>query len=82
MYLICNRDRLSSSEIVSNALILYNAPYKLYKSIAALFMAIAYTDLNDNNAGLYGAKAKEYAPSKAIYEICKKHINKLQLLRD
>lgn len=67
VYLICNRDGLSSSEIVSNALILYNAPYNLYKSIAASFLATAYTDLNDkNNANLYSAKAKEYAPSNEM----------------
>lgn len=67
VYLICNRDSITSSEIVSNALVLYNAPYNLYKSIAAMFLANAYTDLKDiNNANLYNAKAKEYAPSNEI----------------
>lgn len=67
VYLICNRDSLTSSEIISNALILYNAPYNLYKSISALFLATAYTNLNDkNSANLYSAKAKEYAPSNEM----------------
>ena len=73
--LLWMKEKMSSEEIISVALILYEVKWHLYKSIGALILSQEYMkNGNDVDAQMFAGKAIEYAPSEDVLCCIKKFL--------